>query len=155
MIKDQVKLILAGLGDWAKAYQGSVHLAHDVPHLFKILGDNPGAPRAGVLVVSEKSRNETFSDVEGRVDRKIWVAISRGYTLESYRGKSLVEGIAGGKPMFELIEAARDMIRALEFNETDETAPYYGGFELLTFEGVTMDAYRLEFGIVGDTGDNT
>ena len=153
-IKDQVKIIMAGLAVWAKQYGGAVHLAHDVPHLLKILGDNPGAPRAGVLVASEKPRNETYSDVEGRVDREIWVAISRGYTLEAYRGKSLIDGVAGGKPMFELLEAARDTLRGLRFDADAEPVPYYGGFELLTFEGVTLDSYRLKITIAADIGDN-
>lgn len=141
----QLKQLQLGLQAWATANKGTVHIAHDVPHLFRILGDNPGLPRIGILLVEEKPRNEQFSDVESRMDRKFWVAISRGYTLERYAGKSLVDGVAGGLPMFTLLRNVRDAIRSLRFDMADEPVAYYHGYELLTFEGITLDAYRLEF----------
>ena len=154
MIADDIRLIQTGLANWAQAYQGSVKIAHDVPHLFKLLGENPGSVRAAILFAGETIRDENFSDVTSRVDRKYWIAFSRGYTLEAYAGKSLVDGIAGGQPLFLVIESARDQLRLLRFNQTDENIPYYKSIELLTFEGVTLDAYRLEIVVCADIGDN-
>jgi hypothetical protein len=132
-----------------------VKIAHDVPHLFTILGENPGAARAAILFSGEKIRcDEANSDVSGRVDRRYWIAISRGYTLESYAGKSLVEGIAGGKPMFDLLEEARTALRLMRQTDIDEAVPYYKGIELLTFEGITTDVYRIELELAADIGDN-
>ena len=153
-IKDQLTAIKTGLKAWQTQYTAQVHIAHDVPHLFRILGGNPGVPRAGILFAGETTRNELLSDVIGRVDRKFWVAISRGYDLEAWKGKSLIEGVAGGAPMFDLLSDARDTLRALVFTDGFEPNPFYKGIELLTFEGVTMDAYRIEIEVAGDIADN-
>jgi len=150
---DQLKKIKDGLAHWCQANKGSVHVAHDLPHLVKILGEAAGAPRVGLLVVGEDPRNPDYSDVEGRMDRKFWVAVSRGYTLESYAGKSILEGVAGGKPMFELVAGVRRAIRELRFDIEEEPIPYYRGYGLLNFEGVTLDAVRLEFIICSEIGE--
>jgi len=149
-IAAQIKLISQALAPWAQSEKGSVKIAHDVPHLFKLLGENAGVVRAAILFAGEKPRNAEYSDVIGRVDREYWIAFSRGYTLESYAGKSLVDGIAGGRPMFDLIEDARTVLRTAELSDTDELLPYYHGTELLTFEGVTLDAYRIKLVIAAD-----
>jgi len=153
-IAEQLNQLVAGLGAFAKENKAAIKIAHDVPHLFKILGDAPGAVRVGILFAGETTRTERFSEIEGRVDRKFWIAFSRGYTLESYAGKSLVEGVAGGKAMFDLIEEGRTALRLIRFENTDEPVPYYKSTELLTFEGVTLDAYRIEIEVAADIGDN-
>ena len=62
--------------------------------------------------------------------------------------------MAGGKPMFDLIEEGRTALRLIAFTGTDEPIPYYNGTELLTFEGVTLDAYRVEIEVAADIGNN-
>lgn len=154
-IAEQLQQIVAGLAAFAQENKAQVKIAHDVPHLFKILGDGPGACRVAILFAGEVCRGDGIHrDISGRVDRKFWVAFSRGYTLESYSGKSLVEGVAGGKPMFDLIEEGRTALRLIAFTGTDEPIPYYNGTELLTFEGVTLDAYRVEIEVAADIGNN-
>ena len=154
-ISEQLQQIVDGLADFAQENKAQVKIAHDVPHLFKILGDGPGACRVAILFAGEVCRGgDLHSDISGRADRKFWIAFSRGYTLESYAGKSLVEGVAGGKPMFDLIEEGRTAIREIQFTGTDEPIPYYKSIELLTFEGVTLDAYRVEIEVAADIGNN-
>ena len=139
-----------GLATWAQLHGGTIHIAHDASHLFRLLGDNPGAARIGILLHSEKPRNETFSDVETRMDRHFWVCVSRGYTLELFPGKSLTQGVAGGKPMFVLVREAAEALRALRFDAAGEPQPYYLGYELLTFEGVSLDAYKIAIAIASE-----
>lgn len=153
-IAQQLTILVSGLEEWARENKASVKIAHDVPHLFKILGDSPGSVRVAVLFAGETIRDEKFADVIGRVDRKFWVAFSRGYNLENYPGKSLVEGLAGGQAMFDLVESGRQALRDLRFEDTDEPVPYFKSIELLTFEGVTLDAYRVEIELAADIGDN-
>lgn len=154
MIKDQLNIIRTGLGNWAKENNAAINVAHGKSHMFKILGTDAGSPRVAIMVFGEKPRNETYSDVSGRVDRKYWIAISRGYTLESYSGKSVVEGLAGGKPMVDLIEELRTALRSLQFPQTDEPVPYYGGFELMNFDGISLDAYYIEITVADEIGNN-
>jgi len=153
--EEQITAMIAGLEPWRRKYGGSVDIAHDVPHLFKVLGESPGKVRAGILFAGETIRDELNSDVVGRVDRKFWIAFSRGYSLESYKGKSLVSGIAGGGPLFQIIDAAKTPLRKLRIGTDDEPVPFYKGTELLTFEGVTLDAYRIEITVTAELEDLT
>jgi len=148
--EQQLKKIADGLADWARRHGGSVHIAHDHLHLLKILGEKPGAPRIGILVAGETPRHDTYADIEGRLDRKFWIGLSRGWSLEAYPGKSLVEPYAGGAPLFQLLREAKAALRCLRFAADSEPVPYYKGYELLTFEGLTLDAYRLEIIIASE-----
>ena len=152
-IADQMNLITKGLADWAKTNGGSVKIANDIPHLFTIRGANPGAPRAAVLFAGETPRNAEL-DLLGRVDRKFYVAVSRGRGFKLNQGESLTEGVAGGKPMFVLVEEAREVLRSLRLSDLDdEPEPYYRGIDLLTFEGVTTDCLRIEIQIAAQIPD--
>jgi len=142
--------IKSGLEDWRRTYNGQIHIAHDHAHLLKILGGDAGTPRIGILLYGEKPRNEADSDFETRMDRTFWIALSRGWTLESYAGKSLVEGIAGGPPLYQLLRDAKVAVRNLRFDADSEPVPYYKGYEMLTFEGQALDAYRIEITVTSD-----
>lgn len=148
--EQQLTQLKDGLAGWARQYGGDVHVAHDHLHLLTILGNKPGTPRIGILVAGETPRNDTYSDIETRMDRKFWLGLSRGWNLEAYAGKSLIEGIAKGPPLFELLRTAKIAVRNLRFDQAGESRPYYKGYELLTFEGQTLDAYRLEIVIATD-----
>ena len=148
--EQQLQHIAAALADWARRHGGTVHLAHDRLHLLKILGAQPGAPRVGILFAGETPRHEQYADLTNRVDRRFWIGLSRGWTLESYPGKSLVESTAGGAPLLQLLREVRTALRALRFTAASEPIPYYQGCELLTFEGHTLDAYRLEIIVASD-----
>ena len=143
-IKEQMRLLEKALEPWAVANAGSVKVANDKPHLFQLLGTSPGAPRAAVYFVEERPRSKKFDDIAGRVDRKFWVCISRGRGFNAELGKSLTEGVAGGKPMFILVEEAREEVRAARQDDIDETRPYYKGTYPIDLEDATVDAYYLE-----------
>jgi len=149
-IDGQIRLLLKALEPWVAANAGSVKVANDKPHLFQLLGTNPGAPRAAVYFVEEKPRSRRFDDIAGRVDRKFWVCISRGRGFNAELGKSLTEGVAGGKPMFILVEEAREEVRGSRQEDIDETRPYYKGTYPIELEGATVDAYYVEVVLAAD-----
>lgn len=149
-IKEQMNKIIAALGEWCKTNNGSVKIANDVPHLFTILGVNPGSPRTAILFAGEVMRSPDRPET-GRVDRKYWIAVSRGRGFLVEQGKSLTEGVGGGAPMFQLVEEAREIVRAIRgATAADEPLPYYISIELMAFEGVTTDTYRLEVVFASD-----
>jgi hypothetical protein len=149
-IDGQTKLLLRALEPWATANAGSVKVANDRPHLFQLLGTSPGAPRAAVYFVEEKPRSKKFNDIAGRVDRKFWVCISRGRGFKAEPGRSLTEGVAGGKPMFILVEEAREEVRGARQEDIDEIRPYYKGTYPIELEGATVDAYYIEVVLAAD-----
>lgn len=146
----QLEALKKVLEPLTRQYGGSVHVAHDQLHLFKILGETPGAPRWGLYLAGETPRNADRADIEVRLDRKFWVCLSRGYDLESYPGKSLTEGIAGGSPLFEILRATKLALRGQIIGTPDEPVPYYLGYEVFTFEGMKLDAYKLTLTIATD-----
>lgn len=143
-IDGQTRLLLKALEPWAVANAGTVKVANDKPHLFQLLGAGPGAPRAAVYFVEERPRSRRFNDLAGRVDRKFWICISRGRGFNSRLGRSLTEGVAGGKPMFTLVEEAREEVRSVRQDDIDETRPYYQGAYPIELPDATVDAYYLE-----------
>ena len=152
-VADQIKILIASLEAWAKATGSTVKLANDLPSMFNQLGENPGAGRAVILWAGETPRTELHSDVESRMDQKYWIAISRGRGLNADRSKSLTEGVGGGLPMFQLIQMARKAVRNAELGPDDELLPFYKGTELMAFEGVTTDCYRIEITAATDEED--
>ncbi|MDE2106826.1 MAG: hypothetical protein KGL39_56950 [Patescibacteria group bacterium] len=153
--EDQLKAITDALRPWCAEFGGSVKLAHDRAHMLKVLGENPGAVRAAVMWAGDKPRDEMNSDVIGRADHKIWIAFSRGYNLEGYPGKSLVDGVAGGQPMFKVVRAAKSIIRKLRIGAEDEPLPFYHGTEMVNFEGVTLDVLLMTIEVSADDEDET
>jgi hypothetical protein len=151
-IDGQTKLLLKALEPWTADNGGSVKVANDKPHLFQILGAAPGAPRAAVYFVEERPRSRNFGDVAGKVDRKFWICVSRGRGFGAELGKSLTEGVAGGKPMFVLCEEARELARGvrLEDQTADDNRPVYKGVFPIEFKEAAVDAYSIELTLAAD-----
>jgi hypothetical protein len=154
-IKEQIRLLEKALEPWAAANAGSVKVANDKLHLFQLLGASPGAPRAAVYFVEERPRSRRFDDMAGRVDRKFWICVSRGRGFNAALGKSLTEGVAGGKPMFALVEEAREEVRGVRQDDIDETRPYYKGTYPINLEDATVDAYYVEVALAADVPQQT
>ncbi|GEM_PF-2435882 len=153
-IKEQIQLMLDALAAWHKGVGGSVKVANDEPHLFEILGENPGVPRSAILWDEENPRDPLNDDWSGRVDRKFIIAISRGRGFNLKQGDSLMKGVAGGLAMFELVEQAREILRALRVTDVPgESVPRYHGSKRLQFQGVTTDAYAITMGLAAQIPD--
>lgn len=84
------------------------------------------------------------------MDRKFWICISRGRGFNADLGKSLTEGVAGGKPMFILVEEAREEVRGVRLDDLDETRPYYQGTYPIEMKDATVDAYYIELILAAD-----
>ena len=152
-IKEQIELMQAALNAWHETVGGSCKVANDEPNLFQILGEAPGAPRSAVLFDEENPRSTVVNDLLGRVDRKFIIAVSRGRGFKLESGDTLTKGVAGGAPMFELVEQAREVLRSLRLLGENEPVPYYLGSKRLQFQGVTTDAYAITIGLTADIPD--
>lgn len=138
----------AALDAWAKATEkgGYAEVASDPFHLLGLLSLRPGNVRATVLFTAENKRGEL--EETSMVDRGFAVIISRGRGLTLEPSASLVKGNAGGEPLFDLAESARDVVRGLSFEgDTTEVTPNYTGTEIFAVDGKAIDAYQLNFQI--------
>lgn len=147
-IAEQLRDVRAGLAEWAQTCGASVEIAADAVHLWHLLKGKPGAVRALLLFESEQKRGEY--EETGRVDRKFLLILSRGRGFTLDPADNLVEGSAGGLPMYDVIESARDAVRALNADPQDET-----GERLVNYQQTVrvdagelrVDAYQIEFSL--------
>jgi hypothetical protein len=131
---------------WAVGEALKVHIAQDPFHAVYLLTMTPQSGAVIAMFESETKRGE-FEEA-GEVDRTFRVIITRGRGMKLEPGASLTDGVAGGKPMFELVEALVAVVRALEFDPvTTETHVNYRETKPFTMEGYTLDAYQVEFSI--------
>jgi hypothetical protein len=143
-IAEQAKLLKATLDSWAQTLGASVGVAKDPVDLVNILRTRPGAPTVAILFTDEEPR--TDFDELGRVDRTFKLVLSRGQGFSLDTGAALTDGTAGGQPMFDLVEQARELIRAARFPEA-EPRPYYKGASQFEVQGFILDAYELRFAL--------
>jgi hypothetical protein len=84
------------------------------------------------------------------VDRhfKLVLSRSRGFRIDTGESLSDSSGPAGAKPMFDLIEEVREMVRQLKFSaETTEQIPDYRGAGPFEIQGFVLDAFEVRFSI--------
>jgi hypothetical protein len=133
------------LAAWARLHRGSAEVAGDVDHMYGILSNKPGGLRAVVLFSEETKRGE--HEEAGVVDIEFLVVISRGRGFTLPASDSLVSGSGGGRPLFDLVQEARDVVRGINFveEETEFTADYKGTTLFQYPTEVPVDAYQLRF----------
>lgn len=146
-IVEQLKQIAAQLQPWATQENGRVEIAADAIHLLGILATKPGAPRVVVMFDAE----EKFGEYEelGKVTRRFMIVISRGRGFALNPGDNLTEGTAGGKPLYELVEECREVLRAIVFDRTTTNGiPDYLSTIRFSLEENAVDAYQLNLAII-------
>lgn len=135
------------LATWAEGQGGSAEIARDIVHLYALVRIKPGGFRVIVHFLGEEKRG-TFEEA-GQVDRKFWVVISFGQSLQLDKGDALIHGQAGGRPLFDLAEEVREQIRAISFDPstTEETPDLRSITPFAIPSDVLLDAYTIEFWI--------
>ena len=142
-LSTQLKRLQADLQEWASAQGGSAAIAGDPVHLWQLLQTKPGAVRAVVLWVSDDPRGEHRES--GVAERSFTVVISRGRGFTLDRSTSLVDGAAGGAPLFDLVEEARDVLRGIAFAGDDtESILEVGRIGVFDTGQHLADAYSID-----------
>jgi len=147
-ISEQLIKLRDALADWARENSGSVVVASDPVHLWNLLSTKPGAPRGILLFDSEEKRGDI--EEAGRVDRKFLLVISRGRGFTADRADALTKGSAGGKPLFDLVEEAREIVRSIEVEspeEIDEVVTNHLRTARFDSGDLIVDAYQIEFSL--------
>ena len=116
-ISTQLKRIAADLQEWASGQGGTAAIAGDIAHAWNLLQNKPGAVRVVVLWIEDIPRGEHHE--AGVADRKFTVLLSRGRGFTLDPATPLVETTASGKPMYDLAEELRDVLRGIAFDGDD------------------------------------
>lgn len=157
MIAEQAKLILAAIQDNLLGADVRAFVASDPIDCLDRLRMKPGVGSCAVLWVSEEPREPEFL---GRVDETWKVVVSRGRSLKLQPGDSLIEGAAGGPPMFELVETIRNAVLSLRMPAEDgfggaDLVPAYRGSGPFEVNGMLLDAVEIRFTLAGQIPPQT
>jgi hypothetical protein len=149
-IAEQMNAVLAVLEPWAAENKGHARAAGDVVSVLDMLRAKPGGVLCAVVWEAEDPRGEWGSEL-GKVDRKFKVVVSRGRGLRLDTGESLTEGSAGGRPMYDLVEEVRELVRGVRLPEDqvedpDDRKPEYLGTGTYEVGGFVLDAYEVRIG---------
>jgi len=148
-IAAQTNYIRDSVAAWAAANNGKGEVARNMIHWFGVLATAPGGFRFAVKFKGEGKRGE-FEEAS-MFDRKFWIGFSYGQSLQLEKGDALTKGQAGGRPLFDLVEELRDVIRGFQFdpNTTEVSPNYTGAHELIEAapDWAMIDGFYLEFTI--------
>ena len=131
-------------------HKGKVFICSDLYHLWGILFDNVETLKVLVMYNGETQRT-TFPGgaLTARVDRRFLVVISRGRGLSVVdRGLPLVASYQNARPLFDIVDEARDVCRGLIWDAAFTERPTdFDGIRPFNTEGSGMivDAYQIEF----------
>jgi hypothetical protein len=146
-ITEQAGLILDALNAWVADNKGRAFIAADAVHCVEELRGKPGAPTAAVLWESEEPSGRNAE--EGKVLRTFKIVVSRGRGLKLVAGESLAAGVAGGPPMYDLVEQAREIARGLRLEDEpgELQLPVYQGCGPFEVSGHVLDAVEIRIAL--------
>jgi hypothetical protein len=154
-IAEQMGMVVAALTEQLKALKGRAYPAGDVINVLDELRAAPGGPSAGVLFWTEDPQGE-YPEL-GKVMRVFKVVLSRSKGFKIITGESLTDGVAGGPPMFDLVEIVRNAV--LRVRMSDESGelqiPVYRGTGPFEAQGLVLDAYEIRFGLFAQNPTET
>ncbi len=145
-ISDILKSARDPLIAWSSGHQGTAEISHSIIHLFGVLSLKPGGFRVCVHWNSQNKRG--LFEEASMVDEEFWVALSFGKSLSIDKASSWTDGDGNGEPWFDLVEQAREVIRAITFDPTttESVVDYLGAYPLTQIaEGFLVDGMYLKF----------
>lgn len=154
-IREQIEFVRGALADWATTWSAEAKLAADRSDVFRQLVGGPD--RSHCYVYFEGEEPVEAYRASGGVERTILVVLSRGRGLSLDDAGNLVCGPPGEQPLFDLVEACRDILATLNFvptqnkhaNDRDQVLPTYGGIRPWRGVGyLPLDAFEIEIRIL-------
>ena len=151
--KSNLIFLREALTQWAKARQGTCAITADLLDVFGMLSTKPGGFR--VLI---KAKGEDPRDIEEApmFDRRYWVYLSYGRSMQYNPGDAWVKGPSGGEAWADLIDSCVAWIRGLTFDpDTTEGNPNYRGWKdvVEVHPGFLVDGIVIEFTIGCEPAD--
>lgn len=149
----QANTIVEALREWASSEGGKAFVASDIVHMWEIAYQTTAGTRAILLYAGEDIRGDfSVAAALGRVDRKWILAITRGRGFAAQRGDSLTKTVQNARPLFDLAEEARDIIRCIR-DVSVELPVDYRGIEPMSKiypEESIVDGYMIHFTTAND-----
>lgn len=149
-IVEQAKDIKEAFDSWATSEGGRCIVACNIYDMWDMAANNAQGPRAILAYFGETARGDfPTAAILGRVDRHWQLAVVRPQGAASPRGSQLTDQVGNGRPFYDLVEEARDIIRAtmLDPNWCEHPIDYRGIKSMQMVNGQVLDGYIIEFSI--------
>lgn len=145
-ISDQLESIRGVLDAWAKNESGGkAFVASDPSHMWEMAYAASDKLRVIICFMGEEARGDNkYAARTHRVDRRFNVVVTRGRGFNADRGESLTVAIGNARPLFDLFEECRDLVRAIVNISAELPVDYTGAREFQMGE-IIMDAYVIDF----------
>jgi hypothetical protein len=149
-IAEQMSALRDTLDPWANQNGGKAFVASDMVHLWEIAWAKPDSPRVIICYMGEDIRGDfSLAASLHRVDRQFSVMMTRGRGFNPDRGDSLTDQRGTARPLFDLVEEAREIIRAI-IGISEELPVDYKGVRTVQLGDQIIDAYMIEFSCATD-----
>lgn len=149
-IAEQLKLMRDSLDTWANQNGGKAFIASDIAHMWQMAWAKPDSPRVILCCTGEEIRGEfALASATHRVDRQFTAMVTRGRGFNPDRGDSLTDQRGTARPLFDLVEEAREIIRSF-VGVSVESPMDYKGIRTIPMSDMIMDAYLIEFSAATD-----
>ena len=150
-IKGCMDIIMGAMTRFAQDQQGIVNVASDLEHAWRLAANDTTNPKFIIVFTGEEIRGDfAVAAYNHRVDRHFSMIVSRGRGMDQDRAKSLWKDTGNARPLFEIVEAARDVIRGLWSQEFVENPVDYRGINQWDTRPYITDAYNVNFSIPCD-----
>jgi hypothetical protein len=148
-IGSQLKTIQGALSDFASEDGGVAYIARDLRHMWQVAMQRTNTLSVIVAYNGEDARvNYEGGQVTGRVDRHFIVLLTRGRGMQQDRSLDLTDQVGNARPLYDLVDQATDIVRALVFDPYwVERTIYFNRVQPVQLSEAIMDAYQVEFSI--------
>ena len=150
-IAEQLKMVEAALLDWCKTNRGRAFIASDAQDCLEQLRSKPASPTCAVLWYGWEPRGDLAE--LGRKDQLYKIVVSRGRGMNLVSGDSLTKGVAGGPPMFDLVQQASEVVFGLRLEDMpgEDQVPQDRGAGPWEVNGWLLDATEIRFSLTTQT----
>jgi hypothetical protein len=146
-----MEIIMGQMETFAQNEQGVVNVASDLEHAWRLASNDTQTPKFIVVFTGEDIRGDfPVAAINHRVDRHFSLIVSRGRGMDEQRAKSLWKDAQNAKPLFEIVEGARDVIRGLYSQKFVENPIDFRGINQWDTRPYITDAYNINFSIPCD-----
>lgn len=156
-IKDLLNLIAgpnSALATYAQNQQGNCIIASDLQHAWGYCQNNEIFLKLIALYTGEDIRGDfPVAAINHRVDMQFSVVVSRNRGLDANRGQSLVQDTGNARPLFDLVDEVRNLLRGLDSQLMVEWPIDYKGISQWDTGPFITDAYVIKFSLPADLPD--
>lgn len=141
-------VFLTSLTEYMQSQSGKAIIASDELHAWEYSQNNENFPKAILLYQGDELRDDYPVAAINRISKISFSCIvsrNRGLTVD--RGQSLTQTVGNARPLFEIVEEIRDIIRCQTSELFIEMPVDYSGTSKWQTGAFISDAYSIQFSV--------